>query len=182
MNTEYFKNKFKDIQTRIMITSITDRSLEIIKYSTNKYAICFIDFTEIDEQNNSAFAEIIKEIYLIDNLKTNLFIEKDILSAKFIDIFTFINIAFIDNCNVIILIIIRFKSFSHTKIFHIKKSQSILSHSKMIVSIYNVKTFERDYIFEFEQIANLFIYVHIIDTDIKTILIQNDNDGTIQIS
>ena len=182
VDTQYFKNKLKNIFIRTMIFSITIRDLRFTKHSTNKYACCFMYFSEKNENDQSVLVEIIKEIHLIDSLKINFLIDNNVLNLELIDIFTFINTVFIESCNVIVSIIIKFRFFSQTKSVHTTKKNKVSSHSELAISIHKIMTFDRDYIFESKKIANFAVYAHLVNNNIKTILVRNDTHKTVQIS
>ena len=165
-----------------MIFSITMRNLNSVKNSIHKYACCLMYFFETDKNDQAIFVEIIKEMHLINNLKINLLINNDILKLEFIDIFISINTTFIENCDVIISNLLKSKSFSQTKAVHATKSINILSHSKFAISIHKIVVLERDHSFEFKEIANFVVYAHLIDNDIKAVLVRNDDNKLIQIS
>ena len=182
VDIQYFKIKFKDILIRTMTSFITVRDLKAAKHSTNKYACCFMYFSKKNENDQSVFVEIIKEIHLIDNLKVNFLIDNDVLDFEFIDIFTFINTIFIESCNVIISIVVKFRSFSQIRSIHTTKENKISSHSELTISIHKIVAFDRDYIFESKKIANFAVYAHLMNNNIKTILVRNDTHKTVQIS
>ena len=71
-----------------MIISIFVNELETIKHITNKYAVVFIYFFEINSFKKWIEAVIIKKIYLIKSFKANLLIKNDVLSSEKIDILT----------------------------------------------------------------------------------------------
>ena len=181
-DTDYFKAKFKNISIRIMILFITVHKFEAAKHTTNKYVIYFMYFSKTDENNQSIFVEIFKEMHLINNFKINFFIKNNLLKAKFIDIFTLTDIALINSCEIIISITIRIKSFLQKRTVHIKASQIVSSLLKMTISIYRIVISKRDYIFESKQIASFFVYAHIVDADTTAILIRNDNTKSIKLS
>ena len=182
VDIQYFKNKFKDILIRTMTFSITIRDLRSTKHSTNKYACCFMYFSKKNENDQSVLVEIIKEIHLIDNLKVNLLIDNDVLNFEFIDIFTFTSTIFIENCNVIVSIIVKFRFSSQTKSIHTTKENKVSSHSKLAISIHKIVALDRDYIFESKEIANFAVYAHLMNNNIKTILVHNDTHKTVQVS
>lgn len=123
---------------------------------------------------------IIREIHLIDNLKIDFFIDNHILSLELIDISTSINFAYIENCEITVLICFRAKSNLQSKFAHNTKIVIFFSQKKIVVFIHVIFVSKRDYIFEFDQI-NFAIHVYIINVDIKTILIKNDNHTFIKI-
>ena len=163
-----------------MIFFITVRDLKANKHSIDKYVVCSVYFSNIEKNDNNILLEIIKKTHLIDNLKTNLLIENDVLNCELIDIFTFTNSTLIETCNVTILITTQFKFISQIKFIHPIKI-NILAHSEIVIFIHRITIFDRDYMFEF-KIINLSIYAHIIDSNTITILIRNENDKLIHIS
>ena len=163
-----------------MTIFITVQNLNAQKHSTDKYAIAFMYFADIDDKKRKVKTLIIKEIHLIDNLKTNMLIDNDILKSEFIDISTFTKSAYVDNCEITIFIWMQVKTFS-TRSVCAMKSIVISSLTELTISIHKIDAFNNDYIFEFDQ-ANFFIYAHVINANIKVVLIRNDNFTAIKIS
>lgn len=90
-----------------MIFLITVRDLRINKHFTNRYVIVSMYFFNKNKNENIVKTFITREIHLIDDLKTNVFIENDILSSKKFDIFVFTLSIYIGTCDVIILISVK---------------------------------------------------------------------------
>ena len=180
-DTKYFQDKSKDISIRTMIAFITVRDLETNKHSIDKYAICSMYFADTDNDDNAILTEIIRKIHLVNNLKANLLIENDILNPELIDIFTFTNSAFIKSCKIKISITIRAKSILQIRLIYALEI-SIPTRSKIVISIHKITVSERDYMFESKEVTNLSMYAHIIDDNIISILIRNENDTAIHIS
>ena len=164
-----------------MISFITVRDLETNKHCIDKYAICSIYFSNTDKNDNKILTKITKEIYLMNNLKTNLLIENDVLKFESIDIFIFTDSTFIKSCDVTISITIQIRFTSQVRFIHAIKI-SISANSEIAISIHRITIFDRDYIFESKELINLSIYAHIIDSNTTTILIRNENDKSIRIS
>lgn len=55
------------------------------------------------------------------------------------------------------------------------------SHTEIAISIHIISVFDRDYIFKSKQ-TNLTIYAHLINVDIKTVLIKNNSVTFMKIS
>ena len=177
---KYFRTKFKNVSIRIMTISIIVRELKVIKHTINKYACCFMYFAE-KKDDRSIFVEVIKEIHLMKNLKTNLLIENDVLNSELIDISTFTNSVFIESCEVIISICIKIRSFFQIRAIHAINTV-ISSRSKLAISIHKITTFERNYMFESKEIKNISIYAYIMNVDTSSILVRNEEDKSIRIS
>ena len=67
----------KKIATKILI-----RELRFKIYYSNKFNIIIFYIKRVLSNGTRAFAEIIREIYIVDNLKTKMLIEVDILILK----------------------------------------------------------------------------------------------------
>ena len=125
--------------------------------------------------------EIIREILLTNNFKTNFFIENDVLNSKLINIFTFTCTVFINNCDVIVSIIIKTKFISQFRLIHAINTD-ISTRFEIVISIHKITIFDRDYMFKSKtKMTNLSIYVYIIDYNVILILIRNENDKSIHI-
>ena len=178
-DTKFFVERFKAF-VRIMTIFITVQDLNAQKHSTDKYAIASMYFADIDDKKRKVKTLITKKIHLIDNFKTNMLINNDILKSELIDISTFTKSAYVDSCEVTILIRMQIKTFS-TRSVCAMKSIVISSLTELTISIHKIDAFNNDYIFEFDQ-ANFFIYAHVINANIKVVLIRNDNFTAIKIS
>ena len=177
----FFKSQIKNISIRTMTSSIIVNELETTKHFTNKYVIVSMYFSDKNQNDKSTTALITKEIHLVDNLKTNIFIENDILESEKFDVFISTSSAHIESCDIIISIFVRNRSTSRIASVHSTKIMIISSQIEQIVRIHKISLSERDYIFESADV-NFFIYSHLIDITIDVILIRNDNDKEIKIS
>ena len=84
-----------------MIIFILIRELNINKYMFDEYVI--IDMYFLSQQNNKfVMIKIIREIYLIDDLKINILIDNDCIDSKKISVNNAQDTAHINSCNVII--------------------------------------------------------------------------------
>ena len=182
IDEEFFQKKIKVISIKIMITSIAVKEFDITKHTTNKYVILSMYFA--DTKNDTfANAVITREVHLIKGLKANLLIENDILSSKMIDISNSTRSIYIDNCDVTISIIIKTNIRSQCRFVHALKAFMISSKSKCLISVHNIVSLSnRDFLFEFWETVNLFIYAHIFDFETSFILIRNDQNRVIKVS
>lgn len=98
-NKEFFRFQSLDTLIRIMILSIIVRNLNDIKHRIDEYIIAFMYFSKIKNEK-SIFAKIAREIHLIDNLKTNMLIENDLINLEKIVIDVISKFAHIENSKV----------------------------------------------------------------------------------
>ena len=129
-----------------MTSFIFVRDVDLKKHFSNKYAIIFMYFFEINKNDNSIKIIIIKKIYLINNLKVNMLLNIDFINSKKIDINIFNKIAHIDNCEIIAFLKVRtFKIIVQTSI-HVTKTIYVFSRSKIFLSIHHIEiSFNRDF-------------------------------------
>lgn len=104
---------------------ITIRDLNINKYSTNKYAIVLMYFSNKNKTENFVKTLIIREIYLIDDIKANIFIKNDVLKFENFNIFILTFSISINNCDVIISISIKNRFSTKKILIHAIKSMII---------------------------------------------------------
>ena len=122
-------------------------------------------------------------MHLIKELKTNLFIENDILSSEMIDISNSTESIYIDSCDVIISIITKTDIRSQFKSIHALKAFMISSKSKCLISVHNIISLSnRNFLFEPWKTTNLSIYAHILDSETSSILVRNDQNRAIMVS
>ena len=183
IDCSFFKKQASNIHIYIMIISFIVRDLKIIKYKINEYALIFIYIYDKDDVIGERIrACFIKEVHIIDDLKTNIFIDNDIDNFENIIIFISDRIAHIDNCNVTIFLKVKIIEIVVAKSVHVRKIILISSRTKISVEIHYLIVFYRKYLFELKKIFNLIAYAHLINAFIKVILLRNEFDIFIQIS
>ena len=181
-NEVFFQKQFRNVSVRIMTISITVRDLEVNKYQIDKYAVVLMYFEDKNKSDDVVKTIIIREVHLIKDLKANLLIENDILKFELIDISTSINTAYIENCEVTILITINIRFKSQHMSVHALKTTTVLSEFECLIRIHNIALFDRDYLFESITSANFSIYAHVVNSKTDFILIQNNIKNVIIIS
>ena len=159
---------------------ITVRDLDTIKHSTDKYAIVSMYFLEKNKNDKIFKTKIIRKIHLMNNLKTNMLIENDVLESKKFDIFISISSVSIDSCDVIISIFIRNRFTFQSTSVHFIKFCIVSSRTEISISIHRISLSDRDYFFELTK-ANFSIYCHIVDTITNVVLVRNDKNKIVKI-
>ena len=166
-----------------MTVSLIVRDLDINKHQTNKYALIFIYIKDKDESNKTTRACFRKKIHIIDDLKTNMFIDNNIMKLKNINVSSSKKTAYINNCHIIISMKIKSFKAAVFKFVHLRKIIIILSHLKILMKIHHLIMLDfRDFFFEFDEIDLLISYVHLINAFIKTILFRNELKYSVKIS
>ena len=108
-----------------------------------------------------------------------MLLNNNIIDSKRIVFNSIENAAHIENCDVSIHLNIKtLKNVIHTSM-HVRKIMIIALHNEIVVSIYYIIiSANRDFLFELKEIKFSF-YVHLINVDLKNILIKNDDDKII---
>ena len=152
-------------------------------YEINKYIIYKIYL--FNKKNKNKRIIIIKttsrEIYLINKLVDNILLKNDILILKEINLLFLKKIAYINNYNINIFIEIHLKEFLITRVINLKKVLIILLYLNVIIIIYYLNLLDRDFLFKSRENLILFLYIKLINKNIKAILIKNNSNKLIKI-
>ena len=177
---QFFMKQASNVFIRIMITFIFVRELDVDKHMTTEYVILFMYF--FDQKNdNLVRAKIIREIHLIDNLKTNMLLRNDVIDSKKIDVNILNKSTYIDSCEIIVNLEVRTFKISIQTSVHARKITIISSHNELMLSMhYTTMSFDRNYFFESNEF-NLSLYVHLIDFTFKHIVVRNESNQTMHI-
>lgn len=181
INKAFFLFQFKKF-IRTMTIKITIRGIDTNKHRTKKYVISSIYFREKNDQRREMRICIGKKIHLIEDLKTKILIETNVLiSKKFVLNFEK-SIAVMKNCSVIIFIMTK-RHFKLTinHVVNFKNAIIVFSHFQIRAEIHHFDFSNKDSIFESNEI-NVSRYVHMIYTEISNVLIRNDEEKFIKIS
>ena len=139
-------------------------------------------FSNKNKNGNFVKTIIIKKIHLIDNLKTNMLINIDLIESKKIDINIFNRTAYIDNYKIIVFLKIRISRTVVQTLVYARKIIIVFSRSKITISIYyNIISVDRNFFFELNEF-NFSLYAHLVNFKFKHILIKNKNNQIVHIS
>ena len=163
-----------------MTTFISIRELDVDKHMTIEYAILFMYF--FDQKNDVTIkTKIIKKIHLIDNFKTNMLLNNDVIESEKIDVNIFKKTIYIESCEIIASLKIRTSKIVVQISIHARKITVIFFRFELIFSMhYTIVSFDRDYFFESNELK-LSLYVHLINFNIKQIIVRNENNQIVHI-
>ena len=160
------------------------RDLITSQHQNSNYAIVSMYFVDV-KNDNSIKVLIRREVHSIDNLKVNMFIDNDVIVSESVVLDLVKKQTLIDNCDVIITLDVRSRvNHAQQRFIHVKKIIVLSSRNQMIILIHHLVDelfVNRDFLFESDE-SNLILYVHIIDVDIKVVLIINDSNNVVKIS
>ena len=185
INNFFLKHKHQTFKSKSWLF-FSVRELNINRHFTFEYIIVFIYF--VDKYTNDKKIKICfrRETHIIDDLKTNMLIENDIIDLKNFIINLNNKIIRINNCDVIVSIEIQLFKIStiHLSIY-LKKIIIVSIHVELTIFIHRMKNIlfvVCDFWFESKIINQLLMYVHLIDTIIGTVIVRNENNMSIWIS
>ena len=176
INKKFLKTQIPETEIRFINITIKIKKIEPIKYNVNEYVILQIYFA-----GENKIILIKRKLYLIDDLRANIFIENDIIVLKRIIInLTDSKIIFGEYKNTVILITVTNKAneFIRRIIFFIK-TVVILINIYAVIFIEDIKddlnlSENRNLFFEPVSLDELDVYAYIIDSNIFKIYIKNN--------
>ena len=129
------------------------------------------------KKNDKSITSIFRrEIHLMNNFKTNMLINNDIIESKNIIINSIKKQAFIINIDVTISIKIKLSKNNIQQSIHIRKIIVVSFYIEMIVFINNINLSKNKILlFELVENVNFIFYVHLIDAFIFVVVIRNDH-------
>ncbi len=137
----------------------------------------FFYIIEKNNKENKICTMFCREIYLVNNLKANIFIEINIIDSKRIVVDLIICIARIESCKIIILVEICISSKIILKLIYFRKSITISLRLKLLVEIYYFAISKnRNFLFELNKILYFTSYAYLINTTTKTIILKNNTN------
>ena len=137
-----------------------------------------------EKKNDKSITSMFRrKIHLINNFKTNMFINNDIIDSKSIIINSIKKQTFINSIDVIISIEIKSSKNNIQRSIHIRKTIVISSHIEIIVFINDINLLKnKDFLFEsIDDVNNFIFYVHLIDAFTFVVVVRNDCNQFIQI-
>ena len=152
-------------------------------YEINEYIIYKIYLS--DEKNKNERVIIIKitsrEIYLVNKLVIDILLKNDILILKEVNLLFLKKIAYIDSYNVNIFIEVHLKESLIRRVINSKKVLIISLYLNVIIIFFSLNLFNRDFLFKSRENSILFLYIKLINKNIKAILIKNNSNKLIKI-
>ena len=119
-------------------------------YEINKYIIYKIYLSNKKNKNERVviIKTISREIYLVNKLVVDILLKNNILILKEINLLFLKEIAYIDNYNINIFIEVHLKESLIRRVINLKKVFIISLHLNVIVTIYYLNLFNRNFLFE----------------------------------
>lgn len=132
-----------------MTFSIFVRNLKISKHMLDEYVIISLYFLNKNKNDNIIITKIIREIHFVDDLKTNMSIDNNLLSLKRFAIDVAKRFAYIESCDVTIDVDVKTTRIVVHERVHARKVVDVSSRSKMTISIHHIAiSSDRDFLFK----------------------------------
>ena len=188
-NRRVLKNNNSDLIIKRLSSSISIRDIENIIHHINQYAM--IDFYMNDKVNHiNHIAKFSTEIHLVDDLKTNLLINTNVMKTQKTKLDLKKSILTIEFCkNLVTSIDTIARLVSNTKrIIRARHATIISTHFILRVFVtYHDQLFDdRDYLFESQCVVDFDddddVFAHIVNITLSYILIRNTSDRSMKIS
>jgi len=149
---------------------------------SNKYAILLLYFLDKNKKSNLVIAKIVREINLVNNLKTNILIKNNFIDFERITINIASKFVYISNCNIIISIKVKTSRVVIYISIYIRKTIIVFFQLKIIVFVYyNSILSNWNFLFKLNKL-NLLLYTYLVNIEFRIILIRNNTNKTIQLS
>ena len=150
------------------------REININYYSINEYMLLKIYLSRIRNKINVR-VKIIREAYLVNNLKIRILLNTNIIKLKKIDIITSKNQVYIESYNITIQIDLKLRTRDITiKLIIAERQITVPSRSQIIIPIYYaILLDDRDFLFKFITLA-ISLYIYLIDNDFHFVIVRNN--------
>ena len=138
INEIFYRQQNSNIAIRKMIFFITIRELNTIQHENSDYVILFIYFS--DNKDDSSIKTLIeRKIHFVKNLKINMLINNNIIVFENIVFDVKKKLVNIDNCDIIVLMKIRFRVVHvQQRSIHVKKTIVLSSRAQLIIAVHNL--------------------------------------------
>ena len=173
-----------NVQIKTMTTALRVKEIDSFTHKFTEFICISIYFSKVMKNFNdtAALAFIIREIYLIDDLKVKMLIKNDFLSFENFIIDVEDKSITIESCKIEISLKIQSKDRYLRRTIHAQQAMMLHSKQKQFLSIRIKISNERDFYFEPDSNVNFTMYSHILDVNIKKILAKNETTQIIKIS
>ena len=170
------------MKIRKISKSLRVKNLNVIMHKTNQYVLISMYVSDVKENDIKILYRIIREIHLIDDLKTHMLIENDIVELKQIVLNVNKSKTFINNCDIITNIFYRQRDNYTRRAIYIRETLTMSPRLKCLISIIKVDvSIAKDFLFEPIAYVNITLHAHLIDVKMHKVLARNDIDRTVKI-
>ena len=171
-----------NVQIKKMKTALMIKNIDPTIHESIEFICILIYFSGKIENDTAALAFIIREIHLVEHLKTKMLIENDFLDSKEFVINIEDKVVAIESCKMNISLKIQSKDSYIRRTVHAQNVFILQSEMKQFISIKTKIFEERDFFFESDSNANFTMCSQILNANTKKILIRNESEIIIKIS
>jgi len=123
------------------------------------------------------------ELHIVDKLEANMLVGIDIMTPEKMDILLSEKVLHIGTCRIDVPIQVQIRTGyqQHLHPVHTKSTTSIPPHSIMAVSIHALPAFaaNRDFLFKPNELDYVSLFSHVVNADVKGILVKNDTNSSV---
>ena len=177
-----------NLKIKKLISSISIRDIDNIMHFIFEYIVINCYFDDYLSNNNriSITNKFDIEIHFVDDLKTNLLVDNDVLNAQNAKIDLITQIVHLSNCQNLVAsidIIIK-KNSSLKRIIRAKQITNVFVNFIVIIFVnyHDNLSNNRDFLFESQCVQQRFlntnenVFVHIVDVSLNDVIIRNINN------
>ena len=152
-------------------------------YEINKYIIYEIYLSNKKNKNKRIIIikTISRKIYLVNILVIDILLRNNISILKEINLLFLKKIAYINNYNINIFIKVYLKESLIRRVINSKNILIVSLYLNVTITIYYLNLLDRDFLFKSRENSILFLYIKLINKNIKAILIKNNSNKLIKI-
>ena len=152
-------------------------------HEINKYIIykIYLSNKKNKDERIIIIKTISREIYLVNKLVIDILLRNDILILEKINLLFLKEIAYIDSCDINILIEVHLKESLIRRVINLKKVFIISLYLNVTITIYYLNLLNRNFLFKSRENSILSLYAKLINKNTKAILIKNNSNKLIKI-
>lgn len=152
------------------------------KHESDEFVSMAIYFLGVDKHKQLVYACIHREMHLVNGLKANMLVGKDIIMPKSIMIDLANSITFITSCNIRIAITARERSQPLRKKLMVDTTVSLPPNSESLIPVmHGTLPFDHDFFFQPVQQPHLTLLAHLISHGTRKVLVCNDSPNAVLI-
>ncbi len=181
-NKQFVLKRLSTTYIHLMTSFLSIRDIEANVHEIKKY----VNFSiYLSSKNNSIkMIEIHRKMHFVKELKTNMFIENDILESKKFIIDVQEKKTVIRNCQNLIIDVKIHQRESFVRRNVVNQFATVISSESFVKIFYKIKDLSsnRDFLFESFSEVSIFIYAHVIDAQTIEIILRNESAKSMKIS
>lgn len=178
----WLERQLSNAKIHKMALPLKVRGIGTSKHETDEYVTEPLYFPATNTAGDNIIACVRRELHIVEDLRINILIDNDIIESEDITLDVVKGSAYISDCQATIVISSRQRGQCIRRILHANTTTIILARTQRMVPVHLSLSQNRDFIFEYSAHSKLSLFTHLVDHEIKGILVQNESTLPVQIS